>query len=126
MVDVEKHVAYWRDGAQEDWTVAGELLARGRIRQGLFFVHLAREKALKAHACRRIRDLAPRTHNLVRLAEVADLQSSSAHLQTLAEMNAFSQAGRDPETLSAAPTATEADAYLTRATEVFEWLMSRL
>ncbi len=51
---------------------------------------------------------------------------SSEHLATLAEMNAFSQAGRYPETLSAAPTAAEADGYLTQATEVFEWLMSRL
>lgn len=63
MVDVDRHIAYWREGAQEDWA---------------------------------------------------------------AEMNAFSQAGRYPETLSAAPTTAEADGYLTRATEVFEWLMSRL
>ncbi len=126
MVDVDRHIAYWREGAQEDWAVAGDLLARGRIRHGLFFAHLALEKALKAHACRHTRDLAPRTHNLVRLVEVAAVQLSSEHLATLAEMNAFSQAGRYPETLSAAPTAAEADGYLTRATEVFEWLMSRL
>ncbi|NCO95976.1 MAG: HEPN domain-containing protein, partial [Armatimonadetes bacterium] len=54
MIDVEKQVAYWRDGAKEDWEVAQELVDRGRTRHGLFFGHLALEKLLKAHVCRAI------------------------------------------------------------------------
>jgi len=37
MLDIEKLIAFWRHGAQEDLTVAQELLERGRIRHGLFF-----------------------------------------------------------------------------------------
>ena len=73
MIDVERHIIYWREGSQEDWVVGQELVERGRIRHGLFFVHLALEKVLKAHVCRQTRDLAPRIHNLVRLAEQAAL-----------------------------------------------------
>jgi HEPN domain-containing protein len=68
MIDIAQQVHFWRDGAQEDLTVVQELLERGRIRHGLFFMHLALEKLLKAHVCRQTHDLAPRLHNLVRLA----------------------------------------------------------
>ena len=37
MIDIAKQVAFWRDGAQEDLTVAEELLERGRVRHGFFF-----------------------------------------------------------------------------------------
>jgi len=50
MVNVPTQVSYWRKGAQEDWQVACELIAAGRIRHGFFFAHLALEKLLKAGA----------------------------------------------------------------------------
>jgi len=52
MFDVEKQIAYWRGGAEEDMAVARELIAGKRVRHGLFFAHLALEKALKAIVCR--------------------------------------------------------------------------
>ncbi len=59
MIDIEKQVVYWRDGAHEDWEMAEDLVARGKTRYGLFFAHLALEKALKAHVCRVTLQLAP-------------------------------------------------------------------
>lgn len=73
MVDVDKQIAFWREGAKEDWGVAYHLVDPARVRHGLFFAHLALEKALKALVCPKTRDIAPRLHNLVRLAEVAGL-----------------------------------------------------
>jgi len=124
MVDVDRQIARWRAGAQEDWGVAVELVKSRRIRHGLFFAHLAIEKALKAHVCKRTQDLAPRTHNLVRLSELARLQPDESQLSTLADFNAFSQAGRYPDVVGPLPTPEEADAYIRRAGEVFEWLMT--
>ncbi len=66
MIDIAKQVAYWREGAVEDWEVARDLIERGKTRYGLFFVHLSLEKLLKAHVCRHTQDVAPRLHNLVR------------------------------------------------------------
>jgi hypothetical protein len=48
MFDIGKQIAYWRDGAAEDWRVAQDLIKRRQVRHGLFFAHLALEKLLKA------------------------------------------------------------------------------
>jgi HEPN domain-containing protein len=126
MIDVEKQIAFWRTGAEEDLAVSRELTDRGRIRHGLFFLHLALEKALKAHVCRATHDVAPRVHNLVRLLQRTGLRASSDQIDTLAEMNVFNIEGRYPQSLLPVPTATEARNYMVRTEEVFRWLMSLL
>ena len=68
MVDIQQQIVYWQTGAEEDIVVAEELVASSRYRHGLFFAHLALEKMLKAHICKKTRSLAPRIHNLVRLS----------------------------------------------------------
>lgn len=125
MVDIAAQIAHWRAGAEEDWTVARELLDRGRVRHGLFFAHLGLEKSLKAHVCRETRELAPRIHNLVRLAELAGLGLQHEQLDALAEMNAFMVEGRYPDLLPP-PTIAEAEAYFARGERVFQWLIGRL
>jgi HEPN domain-containing protein len=126
MIDIAKQIQFWRQGAQEDWQVARELVERGHTRHGLFFAHLAYEKVLKALVVVQTNDLAPRLHNLVRLAELAKLDLSSSHLDLLAELNAYNLEGRYPDTFSVPPTPAEARKLLDRTGEVFEWLMSRL
>ena len=126
MIDIDKQIAYWRDGAKEDMDVAQELIVRGRTRHGLFLAHLALEKILEAHVCRQTRDLAPKIHSLVRLAELGAVKTDKDQLDTLAEMSAFNVEGRYPETLAPLPTADEAKRYFERAQEVFEWLMQLL
>jgi HEPN domain-containing protein len=64
MFDIEKQVAYWRNGAAEDLQVAQDLIKRQRTRHGLFFLHLALEKLLKALVCRQTQDLAPKDAQL--------------------------------------------------------------
>ena len=124
MVDIGLQSDHWKRGAQEEWQVAGELLEKGRLRHALFFTHLAVEKALKAHVCRKTGDLAPRTHNLVRLAEVAGLQPSPDQLRILAALNEFVLAGRYPESLTPEPSSEEARRYRSDAEKVFQWLMN--
>jgi HEPN domain-containing protein len=126
MIDVQKHVAYWKDGAAEDLEVAVDLIAQNRIRHGLFFAHLALEKMLKAHICLHTSDLAPRIHNLIRLAEVAELSLTVDQQNILADMNAFNIEGRYPNTLTPVPSLKEAKVYLERTKEVYEWLLSQL
>lgn len=126
MIDIDKHIEFWRGGATEDWDVAHDLVHRNRVRHGLFFAHLALEKVLKAHVVHSTRDLAPRFHNLVRLAEFAKLDLEPAQLDVLADMNAFNIEGRYPDTLSPPPPKKEALQYMTRAEEVFKWLINLL
>ncbi|NTU65535.1 MAG: HEPN domain-containing protein [Chloroflexi bacterium] len=126
MIDIARQVAYWRDGAGEDWAVAQDLMAQGRVRYALFFAHLALEKALKAHVCRQTNDLAPRMHNLIRLAEIGVVRASQDFEDVLAEMNAFNLEGRYPDMLMPPPSLAEARDYLIRAEEVLQWLLSQL
>jgi HEPN domain-containing protein len=126
MVAIQKHVNYWRNSAIEDWQVAGDLVMSGRFRHGLFFAQLALEKLLKAHVCIQTQDLAPRIHNLMRLAELAALELSQQQLNTLAEMTAFNIEGRYPDIALPLPSTEEANAYLRRAEEVYQWLMRQL
>ncbi|MDA0243265.1 MAG: HEPN domain-containing protein [Chloroflexi bacterium] len=125
MINIEKQIAYWHDGAIEDWEVAQGLLSRHQIRHGLFFLHLALEKLLKAHVCQQTQDLAPRIHNLVRLAELTALAFSSDHMDISADINAFNLEGRYPDTLMPPPSTSEALAYSHRAQGVYQWLMSQ-
>src|SRR3989304_3165049 len=103
MIDVEKQVAYWRNGALEDWQAAEDLVGLGRTRHGLFFAHLALEKMLKAHVCRAVSDIPPRIHALLRRAERADLRLSDTQRLFLARFDRYQLEGRYPDVLPAAP-----------------------
>lgn len=72
-LDIPKQTDYWRRSAKEDIAAAEVLIHADHLRHGMFFVHLALEKALKANVCEKIKDLPPRIHDLVRLANIGDL-----------------------------------------------------
>lgn len=122
MINIQKQIEYWRNSAWEDWHVSCELIERNRIRHGLFFVHLALEKILKAHVCRKTDDIAPPIHNLIRLAEKAGLQLTEEQANLLAEATEFNIEGRYPELLLPVLTLQEANNFTIRAEEVFKWL----
>jgi HEPN domain-containing protein len=125
MVDIAKQIAFWRASAKEDWDVARQLVDNGRTRHGLFFIHLALEKILKAIVCKHTQDLAPKIHNLSRLAELAALTLDTGKMEVLAETNAFHIEGRYPESLTKPPTKQEALNYIAGAEGVFQWLMNQ-
>ncbi len=125
MIDIERQIAHWRGGAEEDFAVGRELIANKRPRHGLFFLHLALEKALKAIVCRVTGKDSPRIHNLVRLSQLACLTLPENHLDTLAKMNAFNIEGRYSDMLQPTPSTAEVHSYLSRAEEVFRWLTSQ-
>lgn len=126
MIDIHKQISFWLDGAREDLEVARELVLNKRSRHGLFFLHLSLEKIIKAHVCNSIGDIAPRTHNLTRLAGETALPFEQHSLDLLAELNAFNIEGRYPDSRVIPVSHDEAIAYLTRAQEVFTWLMNLL
>lgn len=80
------------------------------------------KRPLKAHVCRVTGDLAPRIHNLVRLAEIARLELAETDLDLLAEVNEFNIEGRYPEMLLPPPTQGEAEEYIRRIARMLQWL----
>lgn len=103
LIDVEKQVAYWRQGAAEEWEVARDLLAKNHPRHCLFFAHLTLEKILKAHVCRQTRDLAPRLHDLLRLANLAGLSLKDSDRDFLKVFGVYQVEGRYPDTFPEPP-----------------------
>lgn len=124
-IDTQKHIEYWRSGANEDWDVAVELVSARRARHGLFFAHLALEKLLKAHVCRTTGDLAPRIHALLRLAERTDLDLSEKQRLFLARFDRYQLEGRYPGPDRDRVDLSSARQDLTKAQELFEWLSLR-
>lgn len=125
MIDIQKQIAYWRDSSNEDLEVAQELVALGRTRHGLFFAHLALEKMLKAHICQQTENLAPKIHNLVRLAELTGLTFSKTRQRFLAGFDMYQLEGRYPDRLPAPPPKDKALQELQEVEEILQWLKKR-
>ena len=124
-VDIQKHIDYWRSGAEEDMAAAGSLLEKGHPRHALFFAHLAVEKMVKALVVKATDGVPPKIHDLLRLAELAGLAPSDERREFLAYLQRYCLEGRYPDRRPAAPSGRDAEAVLHRAEEVLEWL-SRL
>jgi len=126
MLDVEKYVEHWKNGALEDMEAAQQMVNEDYIRHGLFFAHLALEKALKAHIFRIAEDYPPKIHSLHRLAEIAGISLDAHQRKVLAEMNRFNIEGRYSDLLEPEPLKEDARYYLKRAIGVFQWLINQL
>ena len=122
MIDVEKQITYWRDGSNEDWEVACELVDAGRTRHGLFFARLSFEKMLKAHVCRVTKELAPKIHSLPRLAALSKLSCTEPQLAFLYKFDQHQLEGRYPEHLPIPPEKSVAKREMEKAEEMLKWL----
>ena len=80
MKDVEKHVIHWINQA-EDLVTSDILIKQKREVQGMFFCHLAVEKALKSHIIKITKDHPIRIHQLSTLAERANITLRSGDTQ---------------------------------------------
>jgi HEPN domain-containing protein len=125
-MDVDKHVAYWKNGSEEDITAARSLLEKGHLRHCLFFVHLAIEKILKAHVTRLTKDVPPRIHNLVRLADMAGLKLESGQRELLREFGAYQLEGWYPDSEQVPKDPVDARREMERGSQILTWLTKQL
>ena len=89
-----KNIQYWLDSSEKDFQVAQSLLKSKHYPQCLFFCHLSVEKLLKGIVVRTIKDYPPFTHDLRKLAKMADLDLDSKQKQYLEIISTFNIAGR--------------------------------
>jgi HEPN domain-containing protein len=125
-VDIDRQIAYWRDGSDEDMDVAVMILEKGRIRHALFFIHLALERILKAHVVKTTRQIPPKIHDLLRLADQSGLSLTPQEREWLGRIQQYCLAGRYPEFTTRLPARAEADAEMEKAREVLTWLKNQL
>lgn len=125
-MDVQKQIEFWKASAEEDFAAAESLLEKGHFRHCLFFAHLAVEKMLKAHVTRQTSDIPPRIHNLVRLAESAELRLSPEQARFLRGFDVYQLEGRYPDSAQVLLDLETAQAKLTLAEEMLKWLKAQL
>jgi HEPN domain-containing protein len=125
-MDVQKQVDYWVASSDEDFAAAESLLEKGHLRHSLFFAHLAIEKMLKALVTKQTKDIPPRIHNLVRLAEIADLKLDQEQELPLREFGVYQLQGRYPDSEEVSLGSSFANEEISRARRMLSWLKRQL
>jgi HEPN domain-containing protein len=128
-MNVDEVVQYWLELARDDWPVAMHLLASGDYHYALFFGHLYLEKLLKAVVVKATGEHAPRTHNLLFLAERAGLAVPDDRHDVLLRVTGYNIETRYPQERAAARkryTREYTEAEFDVIQEAGEWLKSEL
>ncbi len=71
-------------------------------------------------------DHPPKIHNLLRLAELAELKLNEEEINHLAVMNLFCMEGRYPQSLPVLPDIIEVQDLIIKTEEVLSWLIKQL
>lgn len=124
-----KHIAYWITQSDDDLAVAESMLEKGHYTWSLFVGHLVLEKILKAIYVKDHQKIAPRIHDLVKLAKATSAKLSEEQLVFLSEVSDFNMEGRYPDEKNQfAQRCTEefATDYLQRIKEMRTWLKKQI
>ncbi len=126
MIDIQKQIDYWIKGADDDIITAEILIQQNRFLHGLFFCHLVAEKAIKAHVVKEIKEVAPRSHNLILLSEKAKLELDDEVDIFLGILMKYQLQGRYPDYNPTIPNKDKIEDYLKRTKELLQWLKEKL
>jgi len=125
-VDVQRQIAYWRDGSVSNLESAEILISRGKCLEGLFFCHLTLEKILKAHVVKATREIPPKIHHLGELRRIAGIEMEESQRLLLGEMNDFAREARYPIPYKDLPSRSRAENLLQKTKEIHRWLINKL
>jgi HEPN domain-containing protein len=88
-INKDKLIKYWIDGSDDDFETMIAMFDSKRFSWSLFIGHLMIEKLLKAYYVKVKSDYPPFIHNLLRLAEKAELKLSEDKKEQLVTITAF-------------------------------------
>lgn len=87
---IDEHITYWIESADDDLESAIANYDAKRYNWCLFIGHLILEKALKAFYVKHSNNLIPpKTHNLLKLAELSKLELTHEQAKFFADVNRF-------------------------------------
>lgn len=119
----------WSEQAEYDLATAGDMLKAGRLYYVLFCCQQAVEKMLKAIYARKLEDIPPRTHQLVRMAKETKLELSEERKDFLRELSAYYIQSRYPDEMDTMADGVSVDLakrVLGRTEELIRWLRSTI
>ncbi|MGV8058515.1 MAG: HEPN domain-containing protein [Smithellaceae bacterium] len=126
---MQKQVAYWIEQSDNDLPVAESMLEKGHYTWSLFIGHLVLEKILKAIYVREHQKIAPRIHDLVKLAKSTTLNLNDEQLIFLSEVSDFNMESRYPDEKNKFARKCNrefATDYLRRIKEMSSWLKKQI
>jgi len=126
MIDIQKQIDYWINGAEDDILTAEILISRNRLLHGLFFCHLVIEKAIKAHIVKSTKEIAPRSHNLILLSEKAKIEFENDNDIFLGVLMKYQLQGRYPDYNPVIPDNKNVQDYFNKTKELLQWLKEKL
>ena len=113
----------WTERAQYDLDSAQAMFKAGRYLYVLFCCQQAVEKMLKSVVAQQTRELPPRIHKLVRLAEVTGLEVDETQMDFLRELSAYYIPTRYPEDVALLDVKKDqAQRVLNSSREFIQWL----
>lgn len=126
---IAEKIAYWIDAGNYDLKSAEFMQESGRYVYTAFLCQQAIEKYLKALYIKKTSKEAPRTHNLVYLAGLVELEMTDEYLKLLADLTSYYIEGRYPtykQRVSRALGKKKAADVLAGTKGVIRWLKSAL
>lgn len=119
----------WLEQAEYDFSAAEAMFRARKYIYSIFMAQLAIEKALKAIFIQKIGKTPPKTHKLVYLTEITQVNLGEQQIRFLGLLDAIGPSARYPKDLKAALKAYSREItkkYLTQAREVLECLKNDL
>lgn len=96
-----------------------------RYLQGLFFCHLVIEKAIKAIVVKQTSEIAPRSHNLLYLSEIAGITFKEEDEIFLGILMKYQLQGRYPDYQPTIPGEEKVNNYLSKTENLLLWLKQK-
>jgi len=125
-MDIKRQVEYWLKSGLNDLETAEIIFQSGKnYHHCLFFCHSVLEKGLKALVARHTEAIPPRSHNLLRLAELAELELPAEVADFFTRMNVFQLEARYPDEKFRIYVSTSkdiAEEFFAETKERFAWM----
>ncbi len=126
MLNIEKQIEYWITSAKSDLDTAELLIRESRSIHGLFFCHLTIEKALKALVVKDTGQIPPKTHNLIYLLDLSNIEFEEIYEDFLGILMKYQLEGRYPDYNPVIPTKDKVVEYLNKTKEMLIWIERKL
>ena len=126
---MKKAAQNWFDSASYDLRTAQTLFVSGRYLYVVFMCHLAIEKMLKAVVAERTGQMPPKTHSLMRLADLTKVELPDDHAPIIKHLDGASVPIRYPSDLKELQrtyTRKATAAILQQTRDLLRWLKKTL
>ena len=103
-MDAQNQIINWQEKSKADLKDAENFIKKERVLHGLFLCHLAIEKILKAFIVKLTGKSAPKSHDILSLAENANLKFTNDELDFISSLITYKLHGRYPKGSSEIPS----------------------